>query len=92
MQIPFLFYWDIHLTWSLATNRMFYQYKATSSQASAHIKRWSLILSAYEYKIVFLEVQSNMAMQMPNKQIAIIHHASRSPYGTRASSLARPFG
>ena len=32
---------------------LFHQYKATSSQASARIKRWSLLLSAYEYKIVF---------------------------------------
>ena len=32
---------------------LFHQYKVTSSQASARIKRWSLLLSAYEYKIVF---------------------------------------
>ena len=32
---------------------LFYQCKATSSQASAHIKRWSLLLSTYKYKIAF---------------------------------------
>ena len=32
---------------------LFHQHKATTSQASARIKRWSLFLSAYEYKIVF---------------------------------------
>ena len=32
---------------------LFHQHKATTSQASARIKRWSLFLSAYECKIVF---------------------------------------
>ena len=32
---------------------LFHQHKPTSSQASARIRRWSLLLSAYEYKIVF---------------------------------------
>ena len=32
---------------------LFHQHKATTSQASACIKQWSLFLSAYEYKIVF---------------------------------------
>ena len=32
---------------------LFHQHKATSAQASARIRRWSLTLSAYEYTIVF---------------------------------------
>ncbi len=38
---------------------LLHEHKATSSQASAHIRRWSLLLSAYEYTIVFRKTEKH---------------------------------
>ncbi len=38
---------------------LLHQYKPTSAQASARIRRWSLLLSAYEYSITFRKTQDH---------------------------------
>ena len=35
----------------------FHEHKPTSPQASSQIRRWSLLLSAYEYKMIFRGIQ-----------------------------------
>ena len=38
---------------------LLHQCKTTSTQASARIRRWSLLLSAYEYSIIFRNTQAH---------------------------------
>lgn len=77
---------------------LLHQYKATSVQASARIRRWSLILSAYEYSITFrgthehgnadtlsrLPLQkTNCDSHQPSELVLLMEHLRESPVTAR---------
>ena len=76
---------------------LLHEHKATSSQASARIRRWSLLLSAYEYTIAFRKTQkhqnadplSRLSQQQcheelnpPPELVLLTDHLSDSPITT----------
>ena len=77
---------------------LLHQYKPTSAQVSARIRRWSLILSAYEYSITFWKTEdhsnadalSRLPLQKANQDtpnppelVLLMSHLGESPVTAR---------
>ena len=73
---------------------LLHEHKATSSQASARIRRWSLLLSAYDYTIAFRKTQKHQnadalsrlpqqdchkELNPPPELVLLTNHLSDSP-------------
>ena len=50
---------------------LLHEHRPTSSQASTCVRRWSLLLSAYEYSITFWKTQSHLNADALTKQTPI---------------------
>ncbi len=81
---------------------LLHQYKPTSAQASTRIRRWSLLLSAYEYSITFRKTEdhgnadalSRLPLQetkanipAPPELVLLSNHLNKSPVTARHISV-----
>ena len=61
---------------------LLHEHRLTSSQASACVHRWSLLLSAYEFSFIFLRIKAHQnadvlsSLPLAEKKPSLLHHLS----------------